>query len=170
MIILVTGGASSGKSEIAENICLKLEQRHLYYIATMQPLGKESLERIHKHKYLRKDKSFKTIEECFNLSKIQITPNSTVLVECLGNLLANIMFSNKDIELIELGIHEISKKAKNIVFVTNEVFSDGEDYSKETMKYIDHLAEINRSIAALSDMYIESVCGIPYFYKGSFHL
>ena len=45
MILLVTGGSASGKSEYAENRALQLaktEQKKLIYLAAMKPLGEEA--------------------------------------------------------------------------------------------------------------------------------
>ena len=36
MLILVTGGAGSGKSQLAERLSTALKQEPFYYIATMQ--------------------------------------------------------------------------------------------------------------------------------------
>ena len=45
MILLVTGGSASGKSEYAENRALQLaktEQKKLIYLAAMKPFGEEA--------------------------------------------------------------------------------------------------------------------------------
>ncbi|MDF2943664.1 MAG: Adenosyl cobinamide kinase/adenosyl cobinamide phosphate guanylyltransferase [Herbinix sp.] len=94
MNIVVIGGSGSGKSEFAENLAVKLNRDKLIYIATMQPFGEEGKKRIERHQQLRQDKNFQTIECYTNLSTISIPQESTVLLECVSNLVANEMFSN----------------------------------------------------------------------------
>ena len=67
MIILVTGGSGSGKSEFAENCCMKLPAVEKRYIATMQAYDEESRARIRKHQNARSGKGFSTVEQgrCF---------------------------------------------------------------------------------------------------------
>ena len=52
MILLVTGGSASGKSEYAENRALQLaktEQKKLIYLAAMKPFGEEAAKRIEEY-------------------------------------------------------------------------------------------------------------------------
>ena len=58
------------------------------------------------------------------------------------------------------------EKCENLTVVTNEVFSDGDDYEAGTLNYLRVLARVNRYIAARADEVIELVCGIPSFLKG----
>ena len=49
MLVLVTGGAASGKSEHAEKIvCARAHSK--LYLATMQPFGKSARARIARHR------------------------------------------------------------------------------------------------------------------------
>ena len=52
MVILVTGGASSGKSAFGEDLARSLkteEKTRLIYLATMEPFGEEGRRRIQRH-------------------------------------------------------------------------------------------------------------------------
>jgi adenosylcobinamide kinase/adenosylcobinamide-phosphate guanylyltransferase len=93
MIILITGGSGSGKSEFAENLAVKLKSRELLYIATMMPQDRESLQRIARHQEHRRNKGFKTLECYTDLLGIKIENSPVVLLECMSNLLANEMYS-----------------------------------------------------------------------------
>ena len=61
MLTLVIGGSASGKSEYAEQHVMSLNGARIY-IATMEPFGKEAADRISKHRQMRKNKGFETIE------------------------------------------------------------------------------------------------------------
>ena len=52
MLILVTGGSASGKSEYAEQCITMLHKgkNTLLYLATMQPYGEEGAARVEKHR------------------------------------------------------------------------------------------------------------------------
>ena len=125
MVVLVTGGSGSGKSAFAEEYLMRLstQAETKYYIATMQPVGEESLARIRRHQRLRAGKGFTTIEQSRDLTKaaqriakpsnqfqeeavtINRPENSvpfirdTALLECMSNLVANEMFAENKIRL-----------------------------------------------------------------------
>ncbi len=123
MIELIYGGSGSGKSSFAEDEIMKIKNSQKFYIATMKNLDEESAKKILRHKEMRKNKNFITIEQSENLSeackiicdlknqnknleeleetaklKNQQNQNKTkknsVLLECVSNLLANEMFKN----------------------------------------------------------------------------
>lgn len=172
MLVVVTGGSGSGKSEFAENIAKKLYEnkgaKHLFYVATMKPYGKEVLQKIQRHKALRADKGFETIECYSDISSLDINENSVVLLECMSNLVANEIFDYKNINVVGdvlKGVNKILKKS-TLVVVTNEIFADGISYDEETVDYMKKLGEINCSVVECSDMAVEVVCGIPIYIKG----
>ncbi len=178
MTVVVTGGSGSGKSEYAENAAAglfeKFSAEKLIYIATMRPFGQEAFERIEKHRNMRKGKGFVTVECYSGIVRIEDIlgynlRNSVVLLECMSNLAANEIFFEKNenaVSDIVEGIEFISKKCAAFVIVTNEVFSDGIDYDKATLNYIEALGKINCEIAAIANTVVEVVCGIPIFIKG----
>ena len=91
MLILVTGGAASGKSAHAERLlCERAAAGSRLYLATMQPLGEAAHMRMLRHHALRAGKGFETIERYTNLASM-ILPKmyDGILVECMSNLLAN---------------------------------------------------------------------------------
>lgn len=167
MIHLVTGGSASGKSAYAEGLAMECGGRR-YYVATMRPWGEEGRRRIERHREMRKDKQFTTMECCTGLEHLTLggTEGRTVLLECMSNLVANEQFEagGTDCEIcarIENGIRHLQKQAGDLIIVTNEVFSDGQAYEPETMRYIGLLGQVNKKLAAMADRVTEVVCGIP---------
>lgn len=53
--IILAGGSGCGKSAYAEALCARLPKPR-FYIAAMRPFGEESIQRIARHRNLRKDK------------------------------------------------------------------------------------------------------------------
>ncbi|MBR1592080.1 MAG: bifunctional adenosylcobinamide kinase/adenosylcobinamide-phosphate guanylyltransferase [Ruminococcus sp.] len=170
MTTLVTGGSKCGKSGFAENYLHNFGGRK-YYIATMRPYGEEALRSIGRHRSMRAEKNFVTVEKYTDLHELEFPENSAVLLECAGNLLANEMFSGKDtenpVEKILNAFRKISENVSEFVIVSNEVSSDGIVYSEETMRYMRFISEINAKTAEFADNVVECVFGIPIVIKGA---
>lgn len=169
MLVLVSGGAASGKSELAEGLAVSCGGEKIY-IATMLVRDSETRGRVNRHREMRRGKGFETIECPRDLSSVKIPEGSTVLLECMSNLTANECFGDLGFagaeERVFEGIRHIERYAENIIIVTNEIFSDGARYSSETLRYMENLAGLNRAIAVKADIVAEVVCGIPVYWKG----
>ena len=166
MITLIIGGSGSGKSAYAEQVVMDFGDRDRIYIATMFPFDEESRRRIDRHRRMRAEKNFTTIECYTGLKTVEIPEGACVLLECMSNLTANEMFredgAKEDTvsEILE-GIRKVDAQAEQLVIVTNEIFSDGIDYDAETTRYQAYLGEMNREIAKLAARVTEVVYGIP---------
>ena len=68
-------------------------------------------------------------------------------------------------EEIIKGVDFVLQNSKNLVVVTNDVFSDGVLYPKETMEYIKILGDINYILAKKADDVIDVVSSVPVYYK-----
>lgn len=172
MLILVSGGSGSGKSEFAENLVLKLHTPPCLYIATMVPFDEECHERIARHRKMRASKGFDTLECYLDLKSRDVTGYGTVLLECMSNLTANEIYQEGGagsgcVEEILTGIRRVYSQCTHLIIVTNEIFSDGIEYDKETKRYQACLGRINQKIAALADLVVEVVYSVPVVYKGT---
>ncbi len=170
MRTLVIGGGASGKSEYAEELFSGLSGRK-YYIATMMPYGEDSLWRIEKHRQARRNRGFFTLEHYVDIGALRLPERGAALLECLGNLTANELFSrglgeDQAFESIVAGINALALQCEDLVVVTNEVFSGGNRYDEGTLAYIRTLGRVNAAIAARFDRVFEVVCGIPAAIKG----
>ena len=176
MVILITGGSGSGKSEYGEQLVMQLEPKQRIYAATMICRDEESKKRVERHKRMRQGKHFQTVECPVDLEKLDLNLNpgetSTVLLECLSNLAANEMFretgKRKDVEeAVMEGLFHLQKQVTNLMIITNEIFSDGEDYGRETAEYQRILGSLKRRLAKMADQVYEVVYGIPICIKNS---
>jgi adenosylcobinamide kinase/adenosylcobinamide-phosphate guanylyltransferase len=168
MLILVTGGSASGKSAYAESLCLGVSPR--VYLACMQPFGAEGAKRIERHRAMRKDKGFLTVERYTDLAKLSLPPCRCVLLEDVGNLAANEMFSEEPprdpFDAVINGAEALLKQCERVVVVTDEIGSDGTDYDPAVTAYLAALGALNRALSARADAVIEVVAGIPIPLKG----
>ena len=196
MMVLVVGGSGSGKSSYAEKVTVSLAQESVkeitksentslsdfklniakkYYLATMQVFDDEGRKKVDRHRNLRNGKGFFTIEQPTRISgaleKME-DGDRTVLLECISNLTANEMFSEKkamtEIQVTENVIRDIKmlkEQTNHLVVVSNNVFEDGITYDETTTKYIRAMGKINQKLAALADRIVEVVAGIPVIFK-----
>ena len=188
-MVLVTGGAASRKSEYAERLVsgeirLNKEERTdpLLYVAAMQPFGAEAEERIRKHRVQRAHRGFQTVERYTDLAGLSVPEGSRVLLEDLGNLTANEMFSPEGAghktasgvpfpdpaaaaEAVVRGVLHLKEQCSLLVVVTNEIFSSGSGWPEETQQYLRALGEVNRRLAEDAELVTEVVCGVPSVLK-----
>ena len=173
-MVLVIGGSGSGKSSYAEETAVSLAQSSdmkKYYLATMQIYDEEGQSKVMRHRRLRSDKGFFTIEQPTEIHKAVVKMASgekTVLLECISNLTANEMFSDRKkqekeqvVEKIVKGIRMLKKDTTHLIVVSNNVFEDGIVYDKETMEYIEAMGKINQELADMAEQVVEVAAGIP---------
>lgn len=92
MLILVSGGSASGKSEFAEGAGRRLRPGDAAYLATMQVWDAESERRVERHRRMRAGKGFATVECPVNLAGAVLPAGCAALLEDLSNLTANEFF------------------------------------------------------------------------------
>lgn len=173
MTVLVIGGSGSGKSSFAEDVLEKFPDRDKYYIATMQIYDEEGEKKVERHRNIRKEKGFFTIESPTDLHKNCILADekkkdSAAILECISNLVANEMFKEEamyDCDTVagkvESDLLEMISEFNDVVIVSNNVFDDGINYDEATVGYISAMGQINRFLAQKADEVYEVVVGIP---------
>lgn len=174
MVVTITGGSGSGKSEMAEAISQALCGGPKIYAATMQLYDEESRKRIERHRKQREGKQFTTLECPSGMEKIRFPGKMPlILLECVSNLAANELYSGANfgmrdpeetIECVIRGIEHFVESSEHLVVVTNELFQDGIK-REELGKYLYVVGMVNQYLMDRSDVFIESVYGLPYFWK-----
>ena len=170
MLTLVVGGAASGKSAYAERLVLQTALPR-YYLATMQVWDAECAARVEKHRRMRAEKQFETLECPLHLGTVRLPARGTALLEDLGNLTANELYDptgagEAAASAILDGLDRLAAQCEHLVVVSNEVFSGGANYAGDTDRYLKALAQVNNALAARADAVVRVVCGIPVYYKG----
>lgn len=172
MLTLVTGGSASGKSEYAEGEVLSLGGGRRIYLATMMPFDEECRRKIGRHRRMRAQKGFETVERYTDLAGVRVPKDSVVLLECLSNLVANEIYSPEGagepgaFAAIEAGIQSLCRQARAVVVVSNEVFSDGISYDASTESYLKILGALNCRLGEMAQRVVEVVYSIPVVHKG----
>lgn len=170
MMILISGGSGSGKSAFAEKKVTESTAANRVYLATMEVWGEEDRQRVRRHREMRREKGFSTIEQTKNVGDLTVSTDSVLLLEDLSNLTANECFGGAGFEgafeRILNGVLRLNEQTSDLVIVTNELFSDGIRYPEETTRYLELLARLNCSLAERADEVYEVVAGIPICWKG----
>ena len=134
-LIFVTGGAKSGKSKFAEEMLLKLNngnQKNIY-LATSLIFDEEMKEKIRLHKKRRKNdwftvETYKNFEnELNNFFENNDKTKNNMLVDCLTNMITNIIFENKNIDWDnfekKMYIQTLEKLNKNVENSVNKLLN-----------------------------------------------
>ncbi|MFP7672727.1 bifunctional adenosylcobinamide kinase/adenosylcobinamide-phosphate guanylyltransferase [Marivita sp. S0852] len=161
-IVLVTGGARSGKSRIAETRCL-LNADTAIYIATGQAGDDEMQARIQEHQ-ARRGPEWRTIAEPIRLVAALTDSNGTGprLVDCLTLWLSNLMLSDRDWQaaVSEL-VTCLAQQTSPVVLVTNEVGMGIVPENALARAFRDAAGKMNQQVASVADEVIFAVSGLP---------
>ncbi len=181
-LLLITGGSGSGKSAYAERTLLSRMPPEgggrAVYLATMENTGPEAAARVARHRAMRAHhgaaagRTFVTLEQPVDLGGAAVLPGDFVLVEDLGNLLANELWSpagagraGAEARILS-GVKALMERAALLAVVSVDIFAGGDGYAPEILDYIRTLGRLHRTLAALAEESAEVVCGIPLAGKG----
>ena len=168
-IILITGGARSGKSSYAEQRARELGPRRLY-IATAEAKDEEMRQRIEEHKR-RRGNEWVTIEEPIELAETllaQRAQTDCALVDCLTLWISNLLLQY-DRRFAEEKVGQLLETASrldcHLVFVTNEVGSGIVPDNPLARQFRDLSGWANQRVAAAANEVLLVVAGIPMIVK-----
>ncbi|MER5171437.1 bifunctional adenosylcobinamide kinase/adenosylcobinamide-phosphate guanylyltransferase [Thioclava sp. GXIMD2076] len=159
-IILMTGGARSGKSRLAENQALSLGSPAIY-IATARIWDAETQARVEEHR-ARRLTGWRDIEAPLDLvGALRDTDGGAPrLVDCLTMWLTNLMMENRDIEAeAEALIGCLPQLDAPVIFVTNEVGMGIVPENALARRFRDAQGQLNQKIAAVADEVHLVTCG-----------
>jgi adenosylcobinamide kinase/adenosylcobinamide-phosphate guanylyltransferase len=179
-VILVTGGARSGKSSYAEELCKNIG-KDICYIATAKSIDSDMEDRIKKHRASRPD-DWATIEKYSSFEHLSdneiFKTRDTFILDCVTIMITNIMFdkdidydtcTNDVLDAVERDIlYEFTKlinlmkaSEKNLIMVTNEVGTGLVPAYRLGSIFRDIAGRMNQFLASQSDEVYMTVCGLP---------
>ena len=161
-IILITGGARSGKSRYAERIALSLSKNPVY-VATAHVWDDEFGERVKKHQE-RRGPEWTNIEEEMLLSRHDLTGRVAV-IDCVTLWCTNYFFQMEEVEVcleaLKGEFDKFTAKDATYIFVTNEIGMGGVSENAVQRKFTDLQGWMNQYVASKADEVILMVSGIP---------
>ncbi len=167
-ITLVLGGASSGKSALAERLVTSAKGRAVY-IATAQAFDGEMSDRIERHKTGRDD-CWHTVEQPLDVAKVldRMSADDVVLIDCLTMWLSNHMEADSDLTAEQARLVAALKFcAAPIVIVSNEVGLGGIAENALARRFGELQGRLNITVAAEAGLVITVIAGLPMVLKGT---
>ncbi len=166
-VILITGGARSGKSRYAEEFALSLSNNPVY-VATAHVWDEEFRERVKKHQE-RRGPEWTNIEEEMLLSRHDLTGRVAV-IDCITLWCTNYFFKKQEVdtalEALKAEFDKFTAKDATYIFVTNEIGMGGVSDNAVQRKFTDLQGWMNQYVASKADEVILMVSGIAVKVKG----
>lgn len=155
MLILLLGGARSGKSALAERLADDLGLPVTYLATAVAGDDDDMSARVAAHR-ARRSPSWHTIEASTDLAEVVATVQGTALVDSLGTwLVAHHDFKADDAVLVAA---LVSRRGDTIV-VSDEVGMGVHPETALGRLFRDRLGELNQAVAAVADRVILVVAG-----------
>lgn len=160
--ILITGGARSGKSGIAETMALSLAPRAVY-IATAEVRDSEMATRVALHRARRGPEWTDVAEPLDLLDALRRTEGQGPrLVDCLTLWLTNLMLGGHDWQAAGHALAGAVPTFRDpVLFVTNEVGGGIVPDNALAREFRDAAGHLNQWIAAAADEVWLAVAGLP---------
>lgn len=179
-LVLITGGARSGKSGFAEELAGKAAGK-VIYVATARVEDGEMAARVALHRG-RRPPGWETVEASLDIAELiaaRGTPGTVLLIDCLGMYLTNlliahcplpedgedfILHTNQEVA-VRAEVEKLSRIAREspagVLVVTNEVGSGLAPPYPLGRIFRDLLGWANQRFASLADAVYLLVAGIP---------
>jgi len=166
-LVLVLGGARSGKSRHAESLCARSGLEPVY-LATATAGDAEMAARIERHRQER-GAAWTTVEEPLELAAALRRCRShqrIVLVECLTLWLSNLMVAERPVEpAVDALLAELGQERGPVVLVSNEVGLGVVPMNALARRFVDDAGRLHQRLAALADRVVLLVAGLPLMVK-----
>jgi len=176
-IILITGGARSGKSSYALELAESISTKRLF-VATCPTIDPEMSERVRRHQEERRGRGWETIESETDLTAVFSNKSigfDVVLLDCITLWVNNILFADEKnsaeftdghiAALCNEWLEAAKKSACTVICVTNEVGLGIVPDNALARKYRDLVGTCNQLIGRNSSEVVLVSCGIPLFLK-----
>ncbi len=171
-VVLVTGGARSGKSRYALDLARRRDGKKVF-IATAEPSDDEMRERIRKHRDSRGG-AFETVEEPLDPGgaiRSLAGDVEVAVVDCLTVWLGNLMHRCGQLDgglpQVASLLEAVRDPPCDLVIVTNEVGMGIVPHNDMARSFRDIAGGVNQEVAALADRVVLMVSGVPVVIKES---
>jgi adenosylcobinamide kinase / adenosylcobinamide-phosphate guanylyltransferase len=170
-VAFICGGAKSGKSRFAQNLAESMAGPRLY-VATGEPLDEEMQARIVRHQQER-GPEWETQEEPLALAQVLRETDGrygVIMVDCLTMWLSNLLTRGEDTGEVSEEGQRLGETLKSmttpVILVSNEVGGGIVPDNPLARRFRDVAGILHQEIAALADVAVLVVSGLPLYLKG----
>lgn len=167
LLVLILGGANSGKSAFAEALVLGQPGRPLY-LATAQALDSEMRARIDRHRAQRGN-DWDTVEAPLDIAAAIAgqEPDRPILLDCATLWLTNHLLAGSDLRQVSENLAKVLGTASQpITVVSNEVGQGIVPDNAMARQFREAQGRLNQMLAARADLVVQIVAGLPNVLKG----
>lgn len=175
MVVFVSGGARSGKSEIAEQqVTSAAGSLPCYYLATADVYDAEMAARVARHQQSRQTSQqmqqqsvqWKTLEEPLAIDQAlgKVPNGSAVLLDCLTLWASQVLYASElseqaGLSLLARALADARARSLHMVIVSNDINEALPPTDAETWRYLNFLQRAHCWLAKEADSVIEVVAG-----------
>ncbi|KIC21883.1 bifunctional adenosylcobinamide kinase/adenosylcobinamide-phosphate guanylyltransferase [Leisingera sp. ANG-Vp] len=167
-VTLILGGAASGKSAFAEQICISTGKDKVYW-ATAQIFDAEMREKVFRHLQQR-GVGWATVEEPETAASVltPLAPGQICLMDCATMWLTNHLLAEHDLEAAQADLlAAVDSCAADLVIVSNETGLGIVPENKLARRFREAQGRLNIALAARAETVVQVTAGLPLVLKGA---
>jgi adenosylcobinamide kinase/adenosylcobinamide-phosphate guanylyltransferase len=168
-VTFILGGAASGKSAFAEEICVKSGKDRVY-LATSQVFDREMRAKVDRHLQQR-GKGWTTHEAPMDVAPVldSLGGDQICLLDCATMWLSNHMLA-EDGDLVSAQrdlLDALARCAADVVVVSNETGQGIVPENALARRFREAQGRLNIELAKVADTVVQVTVGLPHVLKGA---
>lgn len=168
IVTFILGGAASGKSAFAEQICVNSGKDRVYW-ATSQIFDREMREKVSRH-IEQRGAGWATVEEPETASRVlpPLSPEQICLMDCATMWLTNHLLAEHDLDAAQAELlAAIDRCQADLVIVSNETGLGIVPENALARRFREAQGRLNFALAARADRVVQVTAGLPLVLKGA---
>ncbi|WP_291737748.1 bifunctional adenosylcobinamide kinase/adenosylcobinamide-phosphate guanylyltransferase [Leisingera sp. F5] len=167
-VTFILGGAASGKSAFAEQLCINAEKDRVYW-ATAQIFDSEMREKVSRH-LKQRGQGWTTVEEPETAGRVldALTAGQICLMDCATMWLTNHLLAEHDLDLAQGDLlAAVGRCRADLVIVSNETGLGIVPENKLARRFREAQGRLNIALAARAETVVQVTAGLPLVLKGA---
>lgn len=167
-VTFILGGAASGKSAFAEQLCINSGKDRVYW-ATAQIFDSEMRAKVSRHLEQR-GSGWHTVEEPETAGKVlaALEPGQICLMDCATMWLTNHLLADHDLQAAQDGLLAAVESCQaDLVIVSNETGLGIVPENALARRFREAQGRLNIALAARADTVVQVTAGLPLVLKGA---
>ena len=167
-VTFILGGAASGKSAFAEQLCINSGKDRVYW-ATAQIFDSEMQDKVSRHLQQR-GAGWRTVEEPETAGRVleALTAEQICLMDCATMWLTNHLLAEHNLEAAQAELPSaVDNCQADLVMVSNETGLGIVPENKLARRFREAQGRLNIALAARADTVVQVTAGLPLVLKGA---